>query len=202
MTTPAPAPVDCVLKWSAYSTCNPSSSTQTSTATVVTPAANGGAACPALTKSVACDPYVVFPGVYQTGGDISSSPMSSSADCTSLCSNNPQCVAAQYNSIAKSCSLKNAILPSSFLGRATGYTLSIQNPNTAGSGSAMASMFTGTDLSPGFAVTSADQCRRLGMLSPGVAVASYTNDKGLCFLKSNLGNSGSDPNRQSWLVYH
>ena len=52
------APVDCVVSpWSAYGACSAScgGGTQTQTRTIVTPASNGGAACPALTQSQSCN---------------------------------------------------------------------------------------------------------------------------------------------------
>jgi hypothetical protein len=52
------APVDCVVSpWSAYGACSAScgGGTQTQTRTVITPASNGGAACPALSQSQACN---------------------------------------------------------------------------------------------------------------------------------------------------
>ena len=58
VTVVIPAPVDCVVSsWSAYGACSAScgGGTQTQTRTVTTPAANGGAACPALSQSQACN---------------------------------------------------------------------------------------------------------------------------------------------------
>lgn len=52
------APVDCVVSsWSAYGACSAScgGGTQTQTRTIVTPASNGGAACPSLSQSQACN---------------------------------------------------------------------------------------------------------------------------------------------------
>ena len=52
------APVDCVVSsWGAWSACSAScgGGTQSQTRTIVTPAANGGAACPALSQSQACN---------------------------------------------------------------------------------------------------------------------------------------------------
>jgi hypothetical protein len=52
------APVDCVVSsWSAFGACSAScgGGTQTQTRTVITAAANGGAACPALSQSQACN---------------------------------------------------------------------------------------------------------------------------------------------------
>ena len=52
------APVDCVVSsWSAFGACSAScgGGTQTQTRTVITPASNGGAACPALSQSQACN---------------------------------------------------------------------------------------------------------------------------------------------------
>ena len=52
------APVDCVVSpWSAYGACSAScgGGTQTQTRTIVTPASNGGAACPALSQSQSCN---------------------------------------------------------------------------------------------------------------------------------------------------
>ena len=52
------APVDCVVSsWSAYGACSAScgGGTQTQTRTVITPASNGGAACPVLSQSQACN---------------------------------------------------------------------------------------------------------------------------------------------------
>ena len=51
-------PVDCVVSaWSAWSACSTScgGGTQTQTRTVITPAANGGTACPVLSQSQACN---------------------------------------------------------------------------------------------------------------------------------------------------
>ena len=58
VTVVIPAPVDCVVSsWSAFGQCSAScgGGTQTQTRTVITPAANGGAACPALSQSQACN---------------------------------------------------------------------------------------------------------------------------------------------------
>ena len=52
------APVDCVVSsWTAFGACSAScgGGTQTQTRTVITPASNGGAACPALSQSQACN---------------------------------------------------------------------------------------------------------------------------------------------------
>ena len=52
------APVDCVVSsWSAFGACSAScgGGTQTQTRTIVTPDSNGGAACPALSQSQACN---------------------------------------------------------------------------------------------------------------------------------------------------
>lgn len=52
------APVDCVVSaWSAFSACSAAcgGGTQTRTRTVVTPAANGGAACPVLEEMQSCN---------------------------------------------------------------------------------------------------------------------------------------------------
>ena len=53
-----PIPVDCVVSsWSAYGACSAScgGGTKTQTRTIVTPASNGGAACPALSQSQSCN---------------------------------------------------------------------------------------------------------------------------------------------------
>lgn len=53
-----PVPVNCVVsEWSAWSTCT--NGTRTRTRTIVTPAANGGTACPALTETQSCNDCVV-----------------------------------------------------------------------------------------------------------------------------------------------
>ncbi len=55
-----PAPVDCVVSaWSSFSSCSAAcgGGTQTRTRTVITPAANGGAACPVLEESQACNGF-------------------------------------------------------------------------------------------------------------------------------------------------
>ena len=50
-------PVNCVVsEWSAWSTCTNGS--QTRTRTVITPASNGGTACPVLTESRSCEPVI------------------------------------------------------------------------------------------------------------------------------------------------
>lgn len=75
-------PVDCKVSWSGYGACDPATSTQTSTATVVTPAAGGGAACPALTKTQACTPpYIDLTG-WWNGMSNNISTSNGSGSCT------------------------------------------------------------------------------------------------------------------------
>jgi hypothetical protein len=51
------SPVDCVVSdWSSWSTC--ANGSQTRTRTVVTPASNGGAACPVLSETRSCEPVI------------------------------------------------------------------------------------------------------------------------------------------------
>ncbi|MDE3156438.1 MAG: thrombospondin type-1 domain-containing protein, partial [Acidobacteriota bacterium] len=62
-------PVDCVVSaWSAWGACSAvcGGGVQTRTRTVITPASNGGAACPALTESLACNtqPCVTYQWVF------------------------------------------------------------------------------------------------------------------------------------------
>jgi hypothetical protein len=60
-------PVDCAVSaWSAWGTCSATcgGGTQTQTRTVVTPSSNGGAACPALTQSQACNTQACSSGYY------------------------------------------------------------------------------------------------------------------------------------------
>ncbi len=212
VTTPAAAPVDCSLSWSDYGACDPVTKTQTSTATILTPAANGGTACPAsFTRSQACTPpvtYVDFPNIDLNTTDQLSSRTSSLTDCKNLCIKNPLCVASEYNSSTGVCLQKKSIVPSGFsvVDPSTGVTLTITDPGTSSNDYVRASKFTGPNmiggLTTGGALTtlSADQCRLLGKLSPGVAVASYLSNTGQCFLKSALGGSAYDTGYQSWLI--
>lgn len=50
-------PVDCEVEWSGWSSCNATcgGGEQTNNGTIITPAAHGGAACPALTQTQSCN---------------------------------------------------------------------------------------------------------------------------------------------------
>ncbi len=62
---PLNVPVNCTVSaWGEWSTCSAScgGGTQTQTRTVITPAENGGTACPALTQSRSCNTQACTPG--------------------------------------------------------------------------------------------------------------------------------------------
>jgi hypothetical protein len=83
----APTPVNCVVsEWSAWSTCTNGS--QTRTRTVITPASNGGTACPVLTESRSCTQTVRLSYAVNLSGGISNGGFSINANGVNVYSTN------------------------------------------------------------------------------------------------------------------